>query len=108
VLEGLPHNKVHNFIGGVGPLDPGPYGYMTNFLSPVDPVFFLHHANIDRLWDVWTRKQKRLNLPYLPKGQDMEALSNEPFLFYVNGKGGYVNRWLRGRLSQHGEIRLRV
>jgi tyrosinase len=63
---------------------------MTNFLSPVDPVFFLHHANIDRLWDVWIRKQKRLNLPYLPKGQDMEALSNEPFLFYVNGKGEYL------------------
>jgi tyrosinase len=26
VLEGLPHNKVHNFIGGVGSVDPGPYG----------------------------------------------------------------------------------
>lgn len=45
VLEGLPHNKVHNYIGGVGPLDPGPYGNMTNFLSPVDPIFFLHHSN---------------------------------------------------------------
>jgi tyrosinase len=90
VLEGLPHNKVHNYLGGVGPLDPGPYGYMTNFLSPVDPVFFLHHANMDRLWDVWTRKQKRLNLPYLPTGKDLDALSNEPFLFYVNGNGQYV------------------
>ena len=90
VLEGLPHNKVHNFIGGVGSLDPGPYGYMTNFLSPVDPIFFLHHANLDRLWDVWTRKQKRLNLPWLPTGQDLDTLSNDPFLFYVNGKGEYV------------------
>lgn len=90
VLEGLPHNKVHNYIGGVGPLDPGPYGNMTNFLSPVDPVFFLHHSNMDRLWDVWTRKQKRLKLPYLPTGKDLETLSNEPFLFYVNGKGEYV------------------
>jgi tyrosinase len=70
VLEGLPHNKVHNYIGGVSPLDPGPYGYMTNFLSSTDPIFFLHHANMDRLWDVWTRKQKRLNLPYLPTDQD--------------------------------------
>lgn len=24
VLEGMAHNKVHNYIGGVGPLDPGP------------------------------------------------------------------------------------
>ena len=23
-LEGMPHNQVHNYIGGVGPLDPGP------------------------------------------------------------------------------------
>ena len=90
VLEGLPHNKVHNYIGGVGPLDPGPYGYMTNFLSPLDPIFFLHHANFDRLWDVWTRKQKHLNLPYLPTGHDLDALSNEPFLFFVNGKGEFV------------------
>lgn len=89
-LEGFPHNKVHNCIGGVGPLDPGPYGNMTNFLSPVDPIFFLHHSNMDRLWDVWTRKQKRLNLPYLPGGQDLKTLSEEPFLFYVDGKGGFV------------------
>ncbi|AIE85851.1 tyrosinase family protein [Fimbriimonas ginsengisoli] len=97
VLEGLPHNKVHNCIGGVGPLDPGPYGNMTNFLSPVDPVFFLHHANMDRLWDVWTRKQKALHLPYLPTGQDLQTLSSEPFLFYVNGRGEYVGN------SQAGE-----
>jgi tyrosinase len=89
-LEGLPHNKVHNCIGGVGPLDPGPYGNMTNFLSPVDPIFFLHHANMDRLWDVWTRKQQRLNLPFLPAGQDLKTLSEEPFLFYADDKGGYV------------------
>ncbi len=90
VLEGFPHNKVHNYLGGVGPLDPGPYGNMTNFLSPVDPIFFLHHSNMDRLWDVWTRKQKRLNLPYLPKEPDLKTLSDEPFLFYVNGKGEQV------------------
>jgi tyrosinase len=89
-LEGLPHNKVHNYIGGVGPLDPGPYGNMTNFLSPVDPIFFLHHSNMDRLWDIWTRKQKRLGLPYLPTGDDLKTLSEEPFLFYVDGKGGFV------------------
>jgi len=90
VLEGYPHNKVHNYIGGVGPLDPGPYGNMTNFLSPVDPIFFLHHSNMDRLWDVWTRKQKRLNLPILPPEPDLGTLSKEKFLFFVNGNGKFV------------------
>jgi tyrosinase len=89
-LEGMPHNLVHNCIGGVGPLDPGPYGNMTNFLSPVDPIFFLHHANMDRLWDVWTRKQKNLRLPYLPEKGDLKTFSDEPFLFYVDGKGNYI------------------
>jgi tyrosinase len=89
-LEGFPHNKVHNYIGGVGPLDPGPYGNMTNFLSPVDPIFFLHHSNMDRLWDLWTRKQMALKLPYLPAGSDLKTLSDEPFLFYADGKGGYL------------------
>jgi tyrosinase len=87
VLEGMPHNNVHNYIGGVGPLDPGPYGNMTNFLSPVDPIFFLHHANMDRLWDVWTRKQQALKLPWLPAGTDLKTFSEEPFLFFVDGAG---------------------
>jgi tyrosinase len=60
---------------------------MTNFLSPVDPVFFLHHANMDRLWDVWIRKQKSLKQPYLPGSRDRKALSDEPFLFFVDAKG---------------------
>ena len=45
---------------------------------------------MDRLWDVWTRKQKALNLPYLPSGADLKTLSDEPCLFYVDGKGSYV------------------
>jgi tyrosinase len=95
-LEGMPHNLVHNCIGGVGPLDPGPYGNMTNFLSPVDPIFFLHHANMDRLWDVWTRKQKNLKLPYLPEKQDLKTFSDEPFLFFVDGKGNYLTNGKAG------------
>ena len=96
VLEGQPHNLVHNCIGGAGPLDPGPYGNMTNFLSPVDPIFFLHHANMDRLWDVWTRKQKSLGQPYLPTGDDLKTLSDEPFLFFVDAAGNFVSNGKAG------------
>lgn len=91
VLEGQPHNLVHNYTGGVGPWDPGPYGNMTNFLSPVDPVFFLHHSNMDRLWDVWTRKQQALGLPILPTDpRELAELADEPFLFFVRADGTYV------------------
>ncbi|MET4729482.1 tyrosinase [Lysobacter enzymogenes] len=87
ILEGYPHNKVHNYIGGVHAIDPGPYGNMTNFLSPVDPIFFLHHANMDRLWDVWTRKQLAHGRPILPEGDQAKAFMDEPFLFYVDADG---------------------
>jgi tyrosinase len=42
-LEGTAHNLVHNNIGG----------WMPSALSPRDPIFFMHHCNIDRIWAVW-------------------------------------------------------
>jgi tyrosinase len=89
-LEGFPHNSTHNYIGGVGPIPSGPWGNMTNNLSPVDPIFFLHHSNMDRLWDVWTRKQQALKLPYLPDAAERPTYDKELFLFYVNSEGHQV------------------
>jgi tyrosinase len=43
-LEELPHNMVHGYIGGA-------MGDANT--AALDPVFWLHHANIDRLWQVW-------------------------------------------------------
>ncbi len=46
-VEALPHGPVHVQVGGAG-------GLMTNpDLAALDPIFWLHHANIDRLWDLW-------------------------------------------------------
>jgi len=46
-LELQPHGVVHNAVGG-------PTGWMSYFTCAArDPVFWLHHANIDRLWQVW-------------------------------------------------------
>jgi len=42
-VETAPHNTFHNIIGGV----------MAGMESPVDPIFWLHHANVDRLWVGW-------------------------------------------------------
>lgn len=51
-LEGWPgagqaplglHNRVHVWVGGS--MGPG--------TSPNDPVFFLHHCNVDRIWSKW-------------------------------------------------------
>jgi tyrosinase len=50
------HNLVHGWVGGVlSPSDARTKirGTMLLPTSPNDPVFFLHHANIDRLWAAW-------------------------------------------------------
>lgn len=48
-LENTPHGDVHVGVGGVRPP-----GFMSRFeTAGRDPLFWLHHANIDRLWEVW-------------------------------------------------------
>ena len=59
-LESLPHNVIHGAIGGVAPGgDPNDwrdFGLMSMpITAALDPIFWLHHANIDRLWSVWLR-----------------------------------------------------
>ncbi|MXS85513.1 polyphenol oxidase [Nitrosomonas sp. HPC101] len=61
ILERTPHNNIHNNIGA----------YMPNSNSPRDPIFMMHHGNIDRIWAYWNalgRKNSNdplwLNMPF--------------------------------------------
>lgn len=48
-LESLAHDLVHDQIGG----------YMGSpNTAGRDPIFWLHHANVDRLWGEWLRRQE--------------------------------------------------
>ena len=48
LVESLPHNDVHVKVGDKDG------GWMRDpTLAALDPVFWLHHANVDRLWEVW-------------------------------------------------------
>jgi tyrosinase len=47
------HNQVHRWVGG----DMGPAS------SPNDPVFFLHHCNVDRIWEGWMKINGRVYQP---------------------------------------------
>lgn len=56
-LEGDPHNKVHVYVGKN--LPDGPEGLMSDpGVAAMDPIFYLHHANIDRMWAVWNVSNK--------------------------------------------------
>ena len=48
-LEGSPHNSGHVVVGFAATAT----GHMGSGLSPLDPLFWLHHCNVDRLWAQW-------------------------------------------------------
>jgi Common central domain of tyrosinase len=53
LLENFPHNDVHVLIGGRSGTNRG---LMTSpITAALDPIFWLHHCNIDRLWEAWNR-----------------------------------------------------
>jgi tyrosinase len=62
-LEGGPHGDVHNAIGGT----------MASASSPSDPIFWLHHANLDRLWSQWQGRHPNRKPP-----NDSETLLPAP------------------------------
>ena len=68
-FESMPHNPVHNIIGNV----------MADLHSPTDPIFWLHHANVDRLWSAWQQAGG---------GRTTPPANNS----YWNGNFSYANR----------------
>jgi len=45
-VEGTPHGTVHVAVGG--------NGLMSQFhTAALDPIFWLHHCNVDRMWSRW-------------------------------------------------------
>nr|NUR36718.1 tyrosinase family protein [Sphingomonas sp.] len=46
-LEGTPHNYIHgSFIRGM----------MASYMSPLDPIFWLHHCMLDYCWFEWNSR----------------------------------------------------
>lgn len=56
------HNRVHVWVGG--DMAPGS--------SPNDPVFYLNHCNVDRMWAAWQRKHP--GSAYLPPDSASSSL----------------------------------
>jgi|GEM_PF-1473911 len=64
-LEGSPHNSGHVIAGGGN-------GHMSSGMSPLDPAFWMHHCNVDRIWAEW---QAAGNItPDIPRNYDNQFL----------------------------------
>lgn len=67
------HNRVHGWIGGT--MGPG--------TSPNDPVFFLHHCNVDRLWERW--RNSEAGAPFTPASGGPVGHNLSDFLYPWDG-----------------------
>ncbi len=67
------HNQVHVWVGGS--MGPG--------TSPNDPIFFLHHCNVDRLWAEWQRMHPSAD--YQPQSGGPPGHNVEDLMFPWDG-----------------------
>ncbi|MGH8590064.1 MAG: tyrosinase family protein [Gammaproteobacteria bacterium] len=89
---------VHGFIHfAVGNLGLAPYMGVIPF-SANDPVFWVHHANIDRLWECWTTRN----------GQDANPTNDRDWMKkkfrFVNEKGRLVTMKVSELFDRKGRI----
>lgn len=94
ILEQAPHDQIHRAVGGIvigtdgeGNSTGSIGGMAIPMTAGFDPIFPIHHANIDRLWMVWSCMNGKTWGP-LP---DQEWFDEKPWFFH-DTKGGIVNR----------------
>ena len=69
LLESKPHNLVHSRVGGQSPnFASNPSATEVGLMAmpdtaALDPVFWVHHSNIDRLWAIWLLRAKSAGNP---------------------------------------------
>lgn len=72
------HNGLHGYIGG----------HMGNpTASPFDPIFYIHHCNIDRLWAMWQMDGHATTYPLA--GGDPHHHRNDIMYPWTGGAAGY-------------------
>jgi len=97
-LESVPHNMMHVYLGGNpttkgrDPIGQHKSGYMLQMYSPMDPIFWVHHANIDRLYEKWLIE--KIDKKVINGGRPMKErfVKNKWFYrFYVVGQEGITH-----------------
>jgi hypothetical protein len=75
------HNGLHGWIGGA-------FGQMSDpSYSPFDPIFYLHHCNIDRLWSMWQMDGHASEYP--STGGQENHRRNDIMYPWTGGTAGY-------------------
>jgi tyrosinase len=101
-LEHGPHDSVHGSVGGfTDENDPSTFGTMTAPLtSAFDPIFWSHHSNLDRLWNVWLSQTGHVTPSFddpCRSGSSVSSVTwgNMRFDEFVDATGAPINRTSR-------------
>lgn len=80
-LEEDPHFTVHALLTGFMP---------STDIAALDPIFWLHHANVDRLWEVWLNRPNAKNRNSADTAW-LDGPVDKPFKFIRNNGAVYVS-----------------
>lgn len=81
------HNGLHGWVGG----------HMSSLTgSPFDPLFYLHHCNIDRLWAMWQADGHATEYPAV--GADPQHGPTDIMYPWTGGAGGYTSDFSFGAI----------
>lgn len=91
-IENSIHNGVHFWTGD--PLQPLIEDMGTFTTASRDPIFFAHHSNIDRLWEIW-----RTGLPDGPRDVHSDADFLDAQFYFYDENATLVRVTVRGALN---------
>lgn len=84
-VEAYGHNIIHELVGG-------PTGYMSSTrTAALDPIFWLHHCNIDRVWATWRQRFGDAACP-----RDWLATRTRGF---IGADGRETGEWITSRIT---------
>ncbi|KAI0111294.1 Di-copper centre-containing protein [Nemania sp. FL0031] len=92
-IEGSPHSAGHGGVNGV---------MVNTKLSPGDPIFYLHHGYVDKLWWDWEAKKLPARLTEIGGNNTARGNSNPVFVNYFNDGGSITT--LNHVLWSHGLV----
>jgi Common central domain of tyrosinase len=78
------HNTLHGWFGGGGHMG-------SVAVSPFDPMFYLHHCNVDRLWAMWQMDGHADEFPMA--GGDPEHHRTDRLYPWVGALAGYSSNY---------------
>lgn len=90
-LENAPHNTLHYWMGSSLRHEREDMGSL--YSAARDPIFYSHHSNIDRLWEVWRKLLNSKNID----PEDPDWLDTE--FFFHNEKSQLVRVKIRDALD---------